>query len=716
MKRAVLHLAVAVTLLAAGAQPAHAQAAGEEEMDTTRVFLLDGLNVTATRGTRSVFETPAPVTVVEGARLREEAASSVADLFLELPGLDGDGVGPAQRRPVIRGFRGQRVLLLEDGLRLNNPRRRVDSGEPTGLVWMSALERVEVVRGPASVLYGSDAIGGVVNLVTRPAPLSASGVRGFVEASHRSAGEASRLSGEVATTVGRVGLRISGGYRDAGAYEAPSGSFGSLRLDDDVTVHDSGVTDGTLRLEARLQAAEGQDLFLRHEAYRSEDSGFGWIDPAVFGPEAPKTRLFWPEHRFGRTVAGYRGAELDWRVADAVDATLYHQTNDRTFITEVRAPIPGTPGVVDVLSENFTELSSSGLRLEARKLVGAGVLLTYGLDANVDRSEGTDTSTTTLSGLGPPSVSGRGGPQVPDARMRNVGLFAQAQVEAGSSTEVVLGTRYQDVRSEALATPGNDAEPVTYRDRTVVGTASVLQGLGPRVKLVASVGRGFRTPNLVERFFTGLTGNNRGYWEANPELSPESSLNLELGARLRAEWIQAEAFVFQNTLTDGIVLEPTGEKVGRATVYRNVNVDELRYRGVEAAAAAALGAGLTLRGNATVLDIEDARNPERVLAETYPSKARAGLRWDDPADRFWVAWDLRRNGQRSTLEGTTPVGDTIPAFTVQDVSAGVSFLDGHRLTVAVENLADALYAEALNTGFFRPEPGRTFVVSWGVRF
>ena len=128
------------------------------------------ITITATRNEKRLFSTPAPVSVVDSALIRLRAPNNAANLFRDLPGLDLTGVGPSQTRPSIRGQRGQRILLLEDGIRMNNSRRQQDFGEIPSLVDISEVTRVEVVRGPASVLYGTDAIGGVVNLVTMGPP------------------------------------------------------------------------------------------------------------------------------------------------------------------------------------------------------------------------------------------------------------------------------------------------------------------------------------------------------------------------------------------------------------------------------------------------------------------------------------------------------------------------------------------------------------------
>ncbi len=148
------------------------------------------------------------------------------------------------------------------------------------------------------------------------------------------------------------------------------------------------------------------------------------------------------------------------------------------------------------------------------------------------------------------------------------------------------------------------------------------------------------------------------------------------------------------TLADGIVLEPTGDSIGQAVVYRNVNIDELRHRGVELSAGLDLGGGWSLDGDWTLLDVEDRRNPDRVLADSYPSKLRGGPRFDDGGGRVWGSYEVRRNGRREALEGTSPLGSEIPSFAVHHLRVGFRLLERHRLGVAIENLTDALYSEA----------------------
>lgn len=685
------------------------------------VYPLRGLNVTAIREAREVFTTPFPVAVLGGSERAVTLLTAPADLFREVPGLDVDGVGGQQRRPVIRGLQGQRVLLLADGLRLNNPRRRVDSGEPLDMVGPGELERIEVVRGPASVLYGSDAIGGVINLVTRDPPPSRGDVDlgGVFRTGWSSAGNARAGSGAVTGTAGPVSFRLAGGYRAAGSYEAPAGEFGDVSFPEAVRVGDTGVRDRGGSVAVEVRPATGHELYARYRGSVASDAGFGYVDPNHFGEGLPTVRILFPRQEFGRQVVGYRGIDLGLAVADRLELAAYRQTNDRVFVTDVHVPL-GSPlppsSFATVETRSLTDLTSDGFRAEARKLVGDDVVLTYGVDLHRDRSRNTDTSTSmTVIGGGEPRISADATSPVPEARMRSVGAFAQARARLWDRADLVLGGRYQDVRARALETPPTDGGTAT--DRTLVGSANLFLRPADGVGVVVSVGRGFRSPNLVERFYTGPTPEGRGIWVRNPDLGAETSLSVDVGVRYRGERLEAEVFAFRNRIRDGIRLQATGDTVDGAAVHRNVNVDQLGLVGVEATVTADLGRGLSAAAGYARIDGKNRLEPGEEVTESYGRKLTASLRYRDPSGRFHAEYGLRSQGERDDLVlGGSVVGETIPGFTTHALRGGVALPGGHGLTVSVENLTDELYAEALNVGFFRPEPGRHFEVGWTVTF
>ena len=132
------------------------------------ISVLDGIVVTANRYEKEAFKTSQPVTASGAAEIEAKGYPIVTDIVRDYPGLDVNDAGPFRARPVIRGLFGTRILVLVDGERLND-QRDISSfaGVSMSLVDVSEIERVEVVNGPSSVLYGSDAMGGVINIITK---------------------------------------------------------------------------------------------------------------------------------------------------------------------------------------------------------------------------------------------------------------------------------------------------------------------------------------------------------------------------------------------------------------------------------------------------------------------------------------------------------------------------------------------------------------------
>jgi hemoglobin/transferrin/lactoferrin receptor protein len=703
-------------LLESGAHP--------ETGDPGLVYRLAGINVTASREARETFATPRPVTVVGRAAIRERAPNNAADLFRDIPGLDVEGVGANQRRPVIRGLRGQRVLLLEDGIRLNNGRRRLDSGEPPSLSGVFELDRVEVVRGASSVLYGSDAIGGVVNLISRRPRYRTTGpdIGSSLQYRFSSVDEQHRVSGTAAGHAGPLSFQGGVSYREASPYKAPAGSFGEVTLASETRVEDTGVEDYNLggRLDYRLSA--DHSIFTRYERYRAREAGFGFVDPVEFGSPGATVQILFPDLRFERILAGYEGLDLGLPIADRVTVTGYRQSNERDFVTKVSAPfdddLPDGPGI-RIESVNFTDIDTYGFRLEAARSIAGRHLLTYGADLYRDRSINTDARSTTVVGFGPPSTTTDSTPGVPNATLRSVGVFAQGAIGLGSRAELTLGVRYQDVRARTIATPGLEDLPSDGgdTDRTFVGAANFLFRASETVNLVASVGRGFRSPNLIERFFSGATPEGAGVWVRNPELGAETSLNVDVGARVQTESVYLEGFLFGHFLENGIQLQETDSIADGLPVFQNVNVSRMNITGLELTLGVRLPRGFSIEGGFTHLSGDNPDDPEDPVLEGYRDRLHARLRYADSRDRFWAEYDVRHNGSTDdVLPDLSPVGDLIPAFTVHAVRGGVRLFRGQRLGIAVENLGNSLYAEPTNVAFFRPEPKRNPVLTWTAEF
>jgi len=713
--RSVRPILLATALLA----PVVTLPAQRQQPDTTaRIVKLTPVGVTATRREASVVRTAVPLLVVDSIVVRSELPNGLGDLFRNLPGVDVTGVGANQARLIIRGQRGQRILLAEDGLRMNNARRQQDFGELSAITDINDLQRVEVLRGPASVLYGTDAIGGVVNQLTLGVPARGSdGLAGtaFYRRNDADGQDAAHL--RVAAREGAFAFALSSTQREARNYTAPAGSFGDLHLRAPAEVRDAGLRDANYAVQAAYDASPGERFTLRLSRYDARDAGFGYVDARAWGDSSGVlVRLLYPDQTVERVVAGWTHDAVGSRFADRIAVTASDSRNDRVFRQAIDIPFTPTAGMT-IRSENLTDIHGLGLRAEATKVLGARHVLTYGADWFRDRSLNSDSSETYMYGFGPPTTDRDTTPNVPNATYSTVGAFAQLQSRFTSRLELGAGIRGQSIGSRTQATPGLPATRagVSASSEALVGQVNGQYQLFEGLNLVAAVGRAFRAPNLIERYFEGATAEGNGYQLASPDLAPETSLNVDIGMKVRTGRLYAEVTWFTNAIRDGIRIVQQDTTVGGFQGYRNENVDRLRDRGVEALGEMQLPHGLTLLAYVATLKSRnvDSSNP---VGDSYGSKVGGELGWRSYGGRYAVTYEVRHQGERRDVElAGSPVGAVLPAFTVHSIRYAVALpnVGAVRPTInlAMTNLANTLYAEASNTSFFRPEPPRSVVAA-----
>lgn len=706
--------------------------------------------VTATGSERNVFDIATPVTVMRQEKIEQKVAENPSDLLREQPGVDVNGVGPNQIRPVIRGQRGLRVLFLEDGLRLNNPRRQTDFGEIGGLVDLHNVASIEVVRGPASVLYGSDAIGGVMNAVSsEPRFRSFSSVGGYVEGRHSSAGDLANVSAGLDARVGRFTFQLGGTRRQSENYSVPAGRFGDIDLTASARVLDTGIEDSTAWGSITYTPSAAHTLRLRLNRYRAEEAGFGYLPAEQYGAtEEAKVRILYPTQSFERATLSYNGSvQRIW--ADSTNVQFYYQSNARELANDIDIDIgPVAPGFphssVVAKTLNYSDLDTLGLRADAVKVLGNGRhIVTYGLEAARDDSFNTDFSTTTTTIRTPhgnrDTVTTDSVANAPNATNTTYGLFAQDEVSIGRKLSITTGVRFNSVETMAEETPNWNVDDLGFSARTFVGALSAKYQLNPSINLLASWGRGFRAPNIIERLFNGPTPEGSGYQLLNMALESETSDNFDLGFKYSRANAFMEAVAFRNNIHGGIIqaylspeeiaqLDPDTQAAIAAShaqfVVQQRNTARLRYDGVELALGWRSSRGFVLGGNYTWIDGVriDAANPP--TGDSYSNKAFAYARYEPAHGRYWTEYHIRRNGKvDANLEPNAPVppvGSTLPSFTVHGIGAGARLFQyggfANEVTVWVENLTDELYAEFSNATFFRPEPGRTAKISYRVTF
>jgi outer membrane cobalamin receptor len=614
--------------------------------------------VSATRGEAVLSTAGATATVLDHERLAERAASTLVSLLQEVPGLAvarAGGVG-TQASLFIRGGDSNAARVLVDGVPVNEPGGEYNFGPEIPL----ELERVEVVRGAASSLYGTDALAGVVHLVTRQATRGAPEAHGEVEGGRfdtwRGQAGASGRAGRFHWTAGGLRLqtdnqepnsafRQNAAAASAGFQGGRTGARLVLRGDHTVVGTPGQTAFGRPDLDASFERRAGvAAAHLRHGA----------------GPLAHHLR------------AGY--AHMDWESLNPLDSGPYTpRFGGRTASFDFfDAPDPAG-------FQHDTARVSAGYQLEAQ----AGThLLTGGVD--VERETG--------------ALGSRSEPLLTPDRT-NAGVYVQDRMIVGSRLFATLGGRL-----EHNASFGTTAVPRA-------ALAVRLRGGRAPLMLRASAGAGVKEPSFFESF--GVSFYARG----NPGLRPEKSRTFDLGAeqRLFADRLRAEATVFHHDYRDQIAYHV----VDPATFQGSwTNLGRTRARGLELSAEASPTAALRLAAQYTLLDGQVLESGDAFGNPVYAS-GRALLRRPRHQAAFSARWragrvalgaDLVAVGRRADSDFLGLGLEENEGYRRLDARARVRLSRSVEVVVLGENVFDRRYHEVL--GY--PALGRS--VRLGLRY
>lgn len=661
-----------LALLACGAVPAAAQ----EPPDT---FRLDPIVVTATRLPTPRASVPAAVTVVDGARLRERGIRFVADALREVTGVSvaRNGSEGALTSLFVRGGESDYVQVMVDGVVLNEPGGAFDFGQLT----TDNIERIEIVRGPASVLYGSDAVTGVIHIVTR---------RGEgAPRVHASAGVGSgpRLNGDASVCPGYPATPCAGDS-DLGSYAKRTWSAGIA----------GGA--GDLSYSIGVSGFDGDGAYAFNNDYRNRSVSAragvdrGRFDAAITG-RYTDGRFHYPTDGAGALVDANQfrtsesvalGVDAGVRVRPWLEARTQLTFHEGDNVTDDRPDSPAdTLGTWESLSANVVDRTRADLLFQVRP----GDLGIFTVGGQVERQRGSSSF----------SSMGQFGPfeSATSNERSNRALFGQAVVPVSALT-VTAGVRTED--NDRFGTH------VTWR-----AGANLSAGTGTLLRVAA--GTGFKEPTFFENYAEGFT---RG----NPNLEPEQSRSREVGVeqRLAGGRVRIGATWFDQRFTNLIQYTPEPPSP-EASNYTNIG--EAKAAGLELEATVALPGGLDARGGWTLLDTEvldeglgtDAlfqqgeqllRRPRHRLdlQASLPVNERvtAGAAWTFVGERDDLDFLEDFNGRRITL----PSFATFDAFgEVRVMGSAERWLSLH---LRVENLFDAEVLEIANF----PARGRSVFV------
>ena len=645
--------------LAAGgtawAQEPASERQAEEDPRPRQGGALPALVVTATTSPRGLADVPASVTVIDGEALRRQPVGDLGEAVRDSPGIGLENVGLGRRGISVRGMSPEHTLVLIDGQRINTSASAIAHSDfELGWVPTEAIERIEVVRGPMSSLYGSEALGGVVNTITRAATDRWEGsFSGYALVSDHGLGGNQYKSGFYAggpLVEGSLGLNAWGELRRRDALrDAADPALSALDRQEARSGHLGLAWTPDARQRIDLSADVGQE---DQTGRRSGTTG----DVHEAGNDVRR-------HRYSISHAGR------WGWGDTL-LRLYRTTLDR----EASRSDGGDP----TGPNRFTDTVADG---RASFRAGRIHTLTFGAETRRER-------------LDDPTVN-----QAGSESLTHYAFFAQDELLLGERWELVLGSRFD--RHEDF---GWQASPRAY----------LVFHPSEAWTLRAGAGRGFRAPTLKQlspEYESRAAIGGRGIVRGNPELQPETNRSFEIGASYEQESWSAGATLFHNDVRNLIdtVRQPTCFEPRRICLNYE-NIARARLRGLELAAGADLSARWRLDANYTYLDARDGTSGER-LADRSRHRANATLGWA-PLARLRTRLRAEYIGAqyRPATEAERPGYTLLHAYLDYELNRWVS------LHAGIENITDERLANEDADVYGRADEGRRYFAGLTARF
>lgn len=718
----------------------------ESQQQTGRII------VTATRAPVLQEEAPATVTVITAEEIADQLATDIKDLVRFEPGVTvrraparfGAAIGATGRARnediAIRGIGGNRVLIQVDGIR--SPQGfsfgPQDAGRG-GFADVSLVKQVEILRGPASALYGSDGLAGAVSFVTSdPVDLTrGQDIGGFVSSQYSSDDNEFAQTAAIAGQSGNLSAMIAYSRRD----------FNELE--------NRGTNEGTGPTRTAPNPQDGRSdavlakLVWDNGPHRIRLTG-EWLDSAVetevlsglgpaftFGP-----RPVWNVDALNaRDTVERKRASVDWTYdgtsADVIEyaflSAFWQDAEDRQFAFEERTSLTATPAP-DRERLNTFENRVYGAAGEVRSGFATGGIrhrITIGGDVSWTRQEGLRDGTFPGRGESFPTRA------FPVTDFTLGGLFIADEVTLLDGTVTLFPALRFDFYD---LNPAADPLLTTFTPAGQSGNRlspkfGATVKLAPDIILFGNYAQGFLapTPSQVNNFFEFIAG---GYTSIpNPDLRPETSESFEVGARYVGEMFSLQVTGFRGDYDNFISQQVVsgGFTPQNPAIFQFVNFAGARIEGLEARAEMKLDSGFNARfamayANGDTIDQAGARLP---LDTIDPFNLIAGVGYRAPSGRFGGELILTHNArkERDELERAADGTDLFvrpEASTILDLTAFYAVTDRLKLRAGLFNLTNETYALWSDVRGLRnadagildafTRPGRNVSVSASYRF
>ncbi len=603
---------------------------------------------------RPQFESYQPTTVLDGQELTKNLEATIGATLSEAPGVALREFGPGPARPVIRGLDGDRVAVLEDGQRMGDlSSQSGDHAVPTN---PAAAKKIEVVRGPATLLYGANAIGGLVNVITDSIPAEKTqGASGRFTMDLASNGAQAGGAGDIHVGNGKFALHFGGAGRRSGDYTTPEGNVDNS--------------------ESRMGMAQVGAAWTGEKSYVG--ASYGYDDTKYGIPVVEEGAISLTPKR--HSISARAGGQNLGGCLQSYRATLGVRKYEHS---ELEGDEVGTTFNNDTV-EGEVLLSHK----KAGRLVGSfgGWFLNRAFAA------------TGAEALSPP------------VDQQAYAAFLYEEVESPHAT-LQFGGRLDHAKYE----PQGGLRAREFNEFSgSVGLLLKPQAANDNFVVALNVARAARYPALEELYYLGPHPGNLAFEIGNEDLEAEHALGFDLSLRGRSRRFEGEVTFFRNDISNYIFRQPTGEIEEEFPVVENVAADSV-LMGVEAHADLKLTSELTaevtydwVRG-----ELKSSGDP---LPRIPPFRVLAGLTYQKNAFQAGGSVQAVSDQTRVFGEELPTAGYATAKF-----FASYSFDRGgvlNTITARLDNATDKLYRNHLNyLKDVLPAVGRSFKLVYTLGF
>jgi len=584
------------------------------------------ITVTATRSPADVNVLPQSVSILSAEALEDIGARTPNQALREEPGIFSVQVA-SQGSPIIRGEIGNKVLYLWDGIRINNG--ALFSG-PNGFFNqfpIGSIDRMEVIRGPGAVQYGSDAVGGVINVLAHPAETFS---------------DPAKFGGELFTQYGSV----DGEKTSAARFWAAGPRFSAIG---DVSGQAVGnyAAPGLGHIANTGFNGVGANVSMAYRVKDRQTARVSWIHERRFDVNTYTQsklnadgvpRIFGPFEQRGILKLGYDFNNLS-RWSHDLKLYSYYQYYDAARTTTVDSASTSNKTV------GYTDQSIWGGGVQNTLFVGDNHI-TFGGDYRTESLGTTKNLFTTTFATGNVVLTNPNG-NVPNGDYNVGDAFAIASFRPWSRLNITAGGRFDTTHLISYPRAVDPLPPFTIQSMTmdkrwnsgiwnVGGVLKIAGGLN----LVANAATGFRAPTFSDVLSISVPVFASGVASVpSPSVLPERSLTAEAGLRYATPRVYISVTGYNNHLTDSLVSTAVGTinipGVGVVTALQNSNVASGYIRGLEMEGSAKLRRDVTLFASYTYTHGMDnfAHVPLRFIP---PPFGTGGLRYTPLRKRFWA--------------------------------------------------------------------------------